>query len=107
MTKAESQLRLLLRAWAVLFFAGLVVCIFALMITPLKYDPIHKPFVEVMASLLSVLFCLSEVSSCGIRRHRVLIELANLISITAALLFFLFCLRGERDALSRSLLLSS
>src|ERR1700687_4673109 len=104
MTKAESQLGLLLRVSAVLFFAGLVVCIVALMITPLRYDPIHKPFVESMAVFLATLFFLGEIASRGIRRHRVLIELVKLISITAAILFFLFYLRGERDPLATSLL---
>jgi choline dehydrogenase-like flavoprotein len=107
MTKAESQLGLLLRVWAVLFFAGLLICILALVITPLRYDPIHKPFVESIAAFLAALFFLAEIASRGIRRHRALIELVKLISITAAILFFLFYLRGERDALAKSLLLYS
>lgn len=107
MIKEEKQLKLLLSVWAVLLFAGLVVCVVAVLGTPLKYDPIHKPFVELMAALMAVLFCLSAIASRGIRTHRVLIELLKLITLGAAILFFLFYLRGERDALSKSLLLSS
>jgi hypothetical protein len=107
MTKAESRLGLLLRVCAVLFLAGLVVCIFALMTIPLTYDPIHKPLVESIAALLAVLMFLGGTASRGVRRHHVLIEMVKLISFTAAILFFLFYLRGELDALAKSLLLCS
>jgi choline dehydrogenase-like flavoprotein len=107
MTKAESRLGLLLRVCAVLFLAGLVVCIFALMTIPLTYDPIHKPLVESIAALLAVLMFLGGTASRGVRRHHVLIEMVKLINFTAAILFFLFYLRGERDALAERLLLCS